>query len=188
MSCVISSNPLLCRFALLSSVLPSSLCAFLAWGSRQGEGVPKFNERRNSTRGVCVLRRHVPCRRRLRCSSRAKVSLVVPVCVDPFRVVRLGLRDRDVAPDFAISSCSAFETETFAIDRVNVASFRDGSVLRPFLRVSNVDTLCYDLLTLIVGLAVLLLCFALSADVTSEFLRSDLELRQRLKVREAFLE
>ena len=102
------------------------------------------------------------------------------LCALVFGVVQLILRGRDVVPHFAISPGSV-ESETSQF-------VGDGTVLPYLCGVSNGDTFCIGLLVVVFGLAALLLCCASAADVTSEFSKSYLELRERLDVLEAFLE
>ena len=98
-------------------------------------------------------------------------------------IVRFVLCGRDAAPCFAVSSGSAFEYKTFAIDWVQVPSIGDEAVRYVQILVSNCDTFCNGLLVVVLGLVVLLLCSALSADAAS---RSSCELgwtRHRLGVK-----
>ena len=73
-------------------------------------------------------------------------------------------------------------------DWVQVASFRKSPILLSLFGVSNIDTSCNCLLVMVFAIAALLLCSALSVDVTSQSPRSYLELRESLDASEAFLE
>ena len=99
--------------------------------------------------------------------ERRNCARVVKVWV--FGILRLVSRSREVVPDFAIPSCSSFETETFATDRVQSPSYGDEAVFLSLHGVSNVDT-------------------ALTVAVTSQLSRSFLDLRMSLDARETFLE
>ena len=110
------------------------------------------------------------------------------LCALVLGIVRLVLRGSDVVPDFTTSSGSAVDSQSFARDRVQVPSFGDGAVLPSLSGVSNFDTFRNGLVVLVFGLAVLLLRFALSVDITSQFLRSHLELRESWSEIKDFLE
>ena len=86
-------------------------------------------------------------------------------------VVRCILRGRDVIPHFAHLSGSAFKSETFAMDRLQIP------ILTP----------CVSAFLMVVfGPVVLMLRSAVSVNVTSHCVRSFLQLRQRLDVAKPF--
>ena len=89
------------------------------------------------------------------CYLRAdKKSFSFGHCALMLRILQLVLRGRDVIPDCALSSCSAFSFKACAIDMTHVPPFRSETVLHYHFSVDSLNTLCDDLLMMIFGLQI----------------------------------
>ena len=188
-NCAILSSPLLILVASCLHSLPlHSVAPKLSWSLSERENVRVSAERLKNFSGLDSASTARPDSSTLAIlQPPKKASFCLWALV--FRIFRLVLRGRDEVQGFTFFSCSSSVAKTFAIDWVWVPPSRTTTGLCFFfLWFFNVDTFCTGFLTMVSGLAVVLLCSAISVNVARWFLRSYIELCKCLDPSKAFLE